>query len=503
MKLSFSLNSKSNPKPRFNQEVEKSNNTRHEFVTEFDPRKPIDDKRNKIIIPPLENSWKRTNKMKNLESLTKPSATDDPESRFELEAAPTTAEVGDQGFKYGLTLRKKEDDENDDGMVEDNGAKSGVVVTSSVENLMLKKYKEDMENLPEDRGFDEFIDCPVEGYGEALLAGYGWKKGQGIGKNAKEDVQVVQYVRRAGREGLGYEPEINDKKKNGRPLLVAPKGKDGRTRHVVGIDEKLVAAKPKGIFVGKIVRVVNGRHVGLKGKVVKILEESESSKVVLMLLRSETEVTVREVEVADLGSLEEENCLKKLQESKTQGPKDDRRHDDRRRDSSSNGGREKRDLLSSDTREVKKMKIEGETRNAAKHDNSELSQRGKAKGEPSWLISHIRVRVVCNKFKGGKLYLRKGEIVDVVERNVCDIAMDGSKEIIQGVKQDILETVIPRCGGPVLILYGKHKGVFGNLVERDTDKETGVVRDADNHELLNVRFEQIAEYIGDPSHLEY
>ncbi|KAI3865667.1 hypothetical protein MKX03_001527, partial [Papaver bracteatum] len=52
-----------------------------------------------------------------------------------------------------------------------------------------------------------------------------------------------------------------------------------------------------------------------------------------------------------------------------------------------------------------------------------------------------------------------------------------------------------------LILYGKHKGVFGNLVERDTEKETGVVRDADTHELLNVHLEQIAEYIGDPSHL--
>ncbi|MCL7027567.1 hypothetical protein MKW94_006865 [Papaver nudicaule] len=498
MKLSFSLNSKSNPKPRFNLEEGKSNDTTtHQYVTEFDPSKPIDDNRNKIIIPPLANSWKRTNKMKNLELLTKAKPTDDPESRFELEAAPTTAEVGDQGFKYGLTLRKKEDEEDGDSvMVED-----GVVVTSSIENLMLKKYKEDMENLPEDRGFDEFIDCPVEGYGEALLSGYGWKKGQGIGKNAKEDVQVVQYVRRAGREGLGYEPEINDKK-NGRPLLVAPKGKDGRTRHVVGIDEKLVAAEPKGMFVGKVVRVVNGRHVGLKGKVVKVLDDSESTRVVLLLLRSETEVTVREVEVAELGSLEEENCLEKLHEAKTRAPKDDKRYDDRRRDSSSNGSRERRDLGSSDSRETKKRKT-GETRKAAKHDDSELSQRGKERDEPFWLISHIRVRVVCKKFKGGKLYLKKGEIVDVGGRNVCDIAMDETKEVIQGVKQNILETVIPKRGGPVLILYGRHKGVFGNLVERDTEKETGVVRDADNHELLNVRLEQIAEYIGDPSHLGY
>ncbi|OVA11449.1 Pentatricopeptide repeat [Macleaya cordata] len=39
----------------------------------------------------------------------------------------------------------------------DNSAKSGI--PDSIENVTLKKFKEDMKNLPEDRGFDEFIDC--------------------------------------------------------------------------------------------------------------------------------------------------------------------------------------------------------------------------------------------------------------------------------------------------------------------------------------------------------
>jgi hypothetical protein len=37
----------------------------------------------------------------------------------------------------------------------------------------------------------------------------------------------------------------------------------------------------------------------------------------------------------------------------------------------------------------------------------------------------------------------------------CDISMDESREIIQGVSQDMLETTIPRRGGPVLVLSGK------------------------------------------------
>ncbi|KAK9266237.1 hypothetical protein L1049_000025 [Liquidambar formosana] len=82
--------------------------------------------------------------------------------------------------------------------------------------------------------------------------------------------------------------------------------------------------------------------------------------------------------------------------------------------------------------------------------------------------------------------------------------MDESRELIQGVAQELLETVVPRRGGPVLVLYGKHKGAYGNLVERDMVKEeTGVIQDADSHALLNVHLEQIAEYVGDPSYIGY
>ena len=93
--------------------------------------------------------------------------------------------------------------------------------------------------------------------------------------------------------------------------------------------------------------------------------------------------------------------------------------------------------------------------------------------------------------------------MDVVGPNTCDISMDGSREFIQGVSQNLLETALPRRGGPVLVLSGKHKGVFGSLVEEDSDRETGVVKDADTHVLLNVRLEQIAEFTGDPSYLGY
>lgn len=120
-----------------------------------------------------------------------------------------------------------------------------------------------------------------------------------------------------------------------------------------------------------------------------------------------------------------------------------------------------------------------------------------------WLRNHIRVKIVSKKFGEGKLYLKKGEVVGVVSPTTCDIRIDGSKELLRGVDQEILETALPKCGGLVLILYGKHKGVFGSLVEKDSEKETGLVRDANSHDLINVLLDQIAEYVGDPSSLGY
>lgn len=185
----------------------------------------------------------------------------------------------------------------------------------------------------------------------------------------------------------------------------------------------------------------------------------------------------------------------------------------------------KKSFVSDDVVVVKKEKKKDELKKSGDRDNkhnqesrnsekSEKQQANKRSRESErrednynynvpWLRSHIRVRIISKELKSGRLYLKKGEVVDVVGPTMCDISMDESGELIQGVDQDLLETALPRRGGPVLVLYGRHKGVYGNLVDRDLDRETGVVRDADTHKLVNVKLEQIAEYIGDPSYLGY
>lgn len=67
------------------------------------------------------------------------------------------------------------------------------------------KFREDMKGLPEHHGLEEFKQMPVEDFPSAYLAGYGWSKGQVIGRNKMlQDPKVIEYSRRDGTQGLGY-----------------------------------------------------------------------------------------------------------------------------------------------------------------------------------------------------------------------------------------------------------------------------------------------------------
>ncbi|KAG1354739.1 protein MOS2 [Cocos nucifera] len=479
MKLSFSLSSKpSSFRPNPPKEIRngggkaEDGEPKPQFVTVFDPTQTLDAPA-QLVIPPIPNADLRpTKKMK---SFPLPTANDDPsaavasETRFVLDTS--TGDAPASNIAYGLTLRSNGGAAPVDSRShEEDGDPCRA---ASVEDSMLRRFKEDMKNLPQDRGFDEFNDIPVEGFGAALLAGYGWSEGKGIGRNNKGDTKVVQYERRAGTEGLGYVPCSSDPKKR-KGQWVAQEEKE---------TEKEKEKQEKDKKKDKIVRVISGRHTGMKGKVLK---GSVASKILLKLLETGEEVKLEGGMVVELGSEKEEKFLGRLNELRI-AEKDDKREDRRKRNK---------------RREEKRGRDEEVNKGEDLHQRSS-SGCGERRRTVRWLKSHIRVRIISEDFMRGKLFLQKGEVVDVVGPTTCDIAVDGSRELLQGVDQEMLETALPRRGGPVLVLSGKHEGVFGSLVERNKEDETAVVRDADTHALITVRLEQIAEYTGDPSYIGY
>ncbi|KAL0330961.1 UNVERIFIED_CONTAM: protein MOS2 [Sesamum angustifolium] len=462
MSISFSINSK----PQSNRIKKPSgsvsdaaagpdDSSAKSYVTEFIPGEAPSARDSRIKpIAPIPNEWRPTKKLKNLPNLPQISQSDGADSALQFELDPgSKPEASDNSMAFGLNLRQPSATMNA-GPNRDRG--------ETISDLELRKLREDLEKLPEDPGLDEYTDVPVEGYGAALLAGYGWKEGRGIGRNAKEDVKICEVTKKTGRGGLGFTGELPENR-------IDSEGNAGQNPGNANVRrEKMEDWKEKkGFGVGKEVRIVNGKEMGMKGKIVEV--RSGGDILVLRISGSNEKIKVRAGDVAELGSAEEEKCLRKLKE----------------------------------------LKIKEKDPNQDKKDRNLSRKRGQEKekvgseSQVHWLRNHIRVRIISEKLKGGRLFLKKGVVVDVVGPQLCDISMDESRELVQGVEQEVLETALPKRGGPVLVLYGRHKGVYGNLLERDSEKETGLVRDADTHELLNVRLEQIAEYTGDPSDIGY
>ncbi|PIN13624.1 G-patch nucleic acid binding protein [Handroanthus impetiginosus] len=457
MSFSFSINSKSQsnrikkPTATFSDDAADGSTT-VKYVREFDPSEAAPAPESSVKpIAPIPNAWRPNKKLKNLENLPQLSQSNGADSALQFELDPgSNPEAVDNSMGYGLNLRQP------------SGTTNGVPNRDrgeTISDLELRKLREDLEKLPDDPGMDDFTDVPVEGFGAALLSGYGWKEGRGIGPNAKEDVKVVEAKRKTGRGGLGFTGELPGNRIDTNGAAGENPG-NAKRENMEDLKEK------KGFGVGKEVRIVNGREMGMKGKVVEM--RNSGDLLVLRMSKTNEKVKVRSRDVAEVGSAEEEKCLRKLNE----------------------------------------LKIKEKDVNKDEKDRSISRKRGQEEAKErservNWLRNHIRVRIISEELKGGRLYLKKGVVVDVVGPGICDISIDESRELVQGVDQELLETALPKRGGPVLVLYGRNKGVYGSMLERDSEKETAVVRDADTHELLNVRLEQIAEYTGDPSDIGY
>ena len=203
----------------------------------------------------------------------------------------------------------------------------------------------------------------------------------------------------------------------------------------------------------KEVVIVKGRGMGMKCKILGV--RNGGDVLVVRVSKSNEKVRVRRRDVAEVGSVREVKCMRKLKELRAK---------------ESDMGRDK------------------SVGNLERVD---------------WLRSHIRVRIVSQELKDGAMFFKKGVVMHVVCPGVCDVCVDESGELVQGVDQDLLEAVLPKRGCHVLVLCGRHEGVYGTLLGRDSEKETGLVWDGDTQELLTVKLVQVAEYTGDPSDIGY
>ena len=502
------------------------------------------------VIPALQNSWKPQKKMKNLPEID--DLAGGPENRFDMDAPAalpggTEGENGEteDGIKFGLSVRKAPSAD-----VADDRASDKPLIDREAQKL-----REDLETLPDVATEEDYDSMPVEDFGLALLRGMGWEKGKPIGRNAKGLVEPVEFVPRQGRLGLGATPKMAAKEekkyikpgdsREAKPDLVAPVGPDGKVRHVKGISEKLVVRDRPGPRKEKVMRIVGGRHAGLKAEVMEVMGGEDGKgggRVRVRLAVSEEEVMVEMEDVVDVGSWQEEEALKKKEggergrngagkserggdpekEERSGSGRDDAmqesrsakntHHDERSRNNDSRrdrddgrGGATHREKSSgkadrSDFREAEHQKSKAKS---SRDEKGGADGGGvKAPAAKPWLMPHVRVRIVDKRVKGGRLYLKKGTIVDVVTPTVCDVLLDSSEsrgrgDLVQGLKQSDLETALPKRGGRVAIVAGRHRGQVGKLLERRSEDELAVVQLAESFDILKLHMDDVAEYVGE------
>lgn len=211
MKLCFSIPSKPKVKPAtppaaFSVTAGKPGPAPR-FVTVFDPSETLTPAAAvPVVIAPLPDSRKPSPApaapvviapLPNTRKLAEDSAGSAPALVLGASDSPSSS------AGYGLTVRNTESKRK---IAPEDAAREPPPPAPSGEDLMLRRFKEDMAVLPEIQGTDEYDEVPVEGFGAALLVGYGWKEGDPIGKKYKGmgGVKVREHGRRrCGTQGLG------------------------------------------------------------------------------------------------------------------------------------------------------------------------------------------------------------------------------------------------------------------------------------------------------------
>jgi len=332
-----------------------------------------------------------------------------------------------------------------------------------------ERFKYDLESRPDEADEEGYENMPIEMYGYAMLRGMGWDEGKTIGLNNRGLATPIEFVPRAGfRLGLGATPkDVLPKKKKyikpgesrePAPVMVAQPGPDGKIRHVKTIDEKLVPLK-RGLVAGQLVAIVSGPHDGLYARVVSARDE----EVIVRLQASEEDVEVAksDITMVDSTKLSENHPALKMMRAEKK----------------------------------KREKEEKSSHSSSKQTSS--SYRDNEDTSLCWLRPRIMVRMISKSFGNGKYYNKKVNVFDVVGHNHCTIQLeDGS--LVEGVKQRMLETVIPKNGGRVMVVSGPNKGMVGTLIDRKKvdKKEDAIVQLMGDLSIKSYPLDDVAQYNG-------
>lgn len=116
---------------------------------------------------------------------------------------------------------------------------------------------------------------------------------------------------------------------------------------------------------------------------------------------------------------------------------------------------------------------------------------------PSWLQRDLKVRFIDKDFKGGRYYNSKMLVEDVLTPTSC-VCRTEEGRIVDDVKQDMLETVVPKSDNEtIMVVLGEQRGQVGRILQRDKNKCRAMVQlDRYEEKVFTLDYDTICHYVG-------
>lgn len=89
--------------------------------------------------------------------------------------------------------------------------------------------------------------------------------------------------------------------------------------------------------------------------------------------------------------------------------------------------------------------------------------------------------------------------MDIAHRGTATLRVDHSGQVLERIPERYLATALPQqsSGSYVLLLRGEHCGDKGRILERNIDRNVGVVQLLEDMAVVTVSLDDIAEWCGD------
>jgi len=134
------------------------------------------------------------------------------------------------------------------------------------------------------------------------------------------------------------------------------------------------------------------------------------------------------------------------------------------------------------------------------HDRQPKSPHA-TKTPQHWLVPHIRVRIISRKIPNAtQNYRQTATVMDIAHRGTATLRVDHSGQVLERIPERYLETALPQQSSGsayVLLLRGEHCGGQGRMLERNIDRNVGVVQLLEDMAVVTVSLDDIAEWCGD------